>query len=332
MIETAGGEKSDLAFLIDPLPPDNFFAGYWEQKPYHCRRGVEPYYQNILGAKDLEKIIASADLRYPALQLARNGSYLPAEAYTRNIKHGSEFFNGVPDIERVLAEYRSGATIVLPACQRSWPSLNGLCTALEDYFDHPVHANAYLTPGNSTGFTPHYDTHEVFVLQIGGRKHWRVYNPPLPLPHRSQPFNPGSYKLPPAPHFQFDLSPGDLLYLPRGFVHTAATSEGYSAHLTIGVTVYTWFELVLELLSAGRDLEGFRKALPAGFAARENLRAMLQEGLLERLDELRQHSDCASLVDSFTHRVRSARFRSGGSFALDVDTAALASRSGRTKR
>src|SRR5208283_1139855 len=99
-----------------------------------------------------------------------------------------------------------------------------------------------LTPGNTAGFSPHYDTHEVFVVQVGGRKRWRIYEPPIVLPHRSQPFVRAGYA-PPAPLLECELCPGDLLYLPRGYVHSATTSEGYSAHVTIGLTVYTWVEL-----------------------------------------------------------------------------------------
>lgn len=36
---------------------------------------------------------------------------------------------------------------------------------------------SYLTPPGSQGFAPHYDDIEAFVVQLEGRKHWRLYNP-----------------------------------------------------------------------------------------------------------------------------------------------------------
>ncbi|HXX67979.1 MAG TPA: cupin domain-containing protein [Polyangiaceae bacterium] len=88
-----------------------------------------------------------------------------------------------------------------------------------------------------------------------------------------------------------DLEPGDLLCLPRGAVHCAATADGASAHVTLGVTVFTWVELAAEILQAGKNVPAFREALPAGFARRPELRAALREGLLERVDALRGSLD-----------------------------------------
>lgn len=35
----------------------------------------------------------------------------------------------------------------------------------------------YLTPPGTQGFAPHYDDIEAFILQLEGRKHWRLYSP-----------------------------------------------------------------------------------------------------------------------------------------------------------
>jgi ribosomal protein L16 Arg81 hydroxylase len=325
MRSQAQTETIGLTALLAPVRPEDFFSENWERKPLHLSRGDARYYDSILTNEDLEEIISSADLRYPAIQLAKNGSYLAPEAYTKNIKHGSEFFNGVPDLGQIQSEYRSGATVVLPALQRTWPPLRQVCSALEDEFSHPIHANAYLTPGESAGFTPHYDTHEVLVLQIAGTKRWRVFEPPLPLPHRTQPFSPIGYALP-APMLDLELEPGDLLYLPRGFVHAATTLHGHSAHVTVGITVYTWVELIAELANAAKEIPTLRAALPPGFTAREELKQTLRHGLFQCFDLLRANVDAERLIDGFLQRVRSTRVRPQQTFSSDARVIGLQTR------
>jgi ribosomal protein L16 Arg81 hydroxylase len=315
----------DPGALIAPLGFDDFFREHWERKPLHLSRADVHYYDRVLTNADLEDIISSADLRYPAIQLAKNGSYLQAEAYTRNIKHGTESFIGVPDLQQIQSEYRSGATVVLPALQRTWQPLRRLCATLEDEISHPVHANAYLTPGDSPGFTPHYDTHEVLVLQIAGTKRWRVFRPPTPLPHRSQPFSPIGFTLPP-PLLELELKPGDLLYLPRGFVHAAHTSNGHSAHVTIGITVYTWVELIGELANAAKEMAALRAALPPAFASREELKTTLRQNLTQCLALLRDNIDGERLIDGFLQKVGSARIRPQENFNSDATVIGLQTR------
>lgn len=317
MVNLAPTAAFDLAALFAPARPEAFFHAHWERKPLHVARDDARYYDRIITNADLERVISNGDLRYPAIQLARNGSYLAAEAYTRNVKHGSEFFNGVPDIGQIQSEYRSGSTVVLPALHRTWAPLRELCAALENEFSHPVHANAYLTPGDSPGFTPHYDTHEVFVLQIAGKKRWQIFAPPLPLPHRSQPFTPVGYALP-APIIELDLKPGDLLYLPRGYVHAAHTSHGHSAHVTVGMTVYTWVELLSELIASSKEMAELRTALPPGFATREDLKGTLREGLVRSLDQLRERCDSDRVVESFLQKVAATRPPPAGAFQSEV--------------
>ena len=51
-------------------------------------------------------------------------------------------------------------------------------------------ANVYLTPPGTQGFAPHYDDIEAFLIQLEGKKHWRLYAPREPheaLPQHSSP-------------------------------------------------------------------------------------------------------------------------------------------------
>jgi ribosomal protein L16 Arg81 hydroxylase len=314
------GRLSSFVDLLAPARPEMFFKLHWEKQPLHIQRSDSDYYAQLLTNRDVEAAISSGGLRYPAIQLARDGGFFPPEAFTRNIRSGGDVFTGIPDLERIRAEYRSGATISLPGFHRACKPLGELAAAIEAEFDHPVHTNVYVTPGNATGFSPHYDTHEVFVLQVAGTKHWCIHEPPLPLPHRSQPFDPRSWA-PSAPLLELDLAPGDLLYLPRGFVHTTATADSGSVHVTLGVTVYTWIELLTEWAQLSKHSPGFRRALPPGFAGQEVVRQSLDDRLRRMIAELQAMTDYDMFLDGFSRRVRSAGVGLRADFSTQVKAA-----------
>jgi hypothetical protein len=305
-----------FAGLLAPIELDSFFEQSWEKEPLRIER-PEDTYENLLTYNDVEAVLASGGLRYPAIQLAKGGGFYPPEAFTRSLRAGGDVFTGIPKLDRILDEYQAGATISLPGFHRAWKPLGALAGAIEEEFDHPVHTNVYVTPGNAAGFTPHYDTHEVFVLQVAGRKYWRVEQPPLDLPHRSQPFNSQTY-LGSAPVLEADLSPGDLLYLPRDFVHSTRTLDGFSVHVTLGVTVYTWVELLTEWAQLSRHNPKLRRALPPGFAGQQDIRQSLCDELRQVITELQRMTDYSALLDSFSHRVRLAGPQTQREFNLDV--------------
>lgn len=84
------------------------------------------------------------------------------------------------------------------------------------------------------GFAPHFDDVDVYVLQVEGRKRWRVY---APLPGHALPrYSSRDFvdaEVGPCV-LEAVLQPGDLLYLPRGTIHQAASlPEAPSLHLTL---------------------------------------------------------------------------------------------------
>jgi bifunctional lysine-specific demethylase and histidyl-hydroxylase NO66 len=159
-------------------------------------------------------------------------------------------------VERVAAEFERGATIVLQALHLYHPPLARFCRDLERALGHPAQTNAYYTPPSAQGFELHHDTHDVFCVQVEGEKRWLVYPPVLELPLRHQKYTkemggPGEAVL------DVTLRGGDTLYLPRGWLHEARTSDSRSLHLTVGVATYTWVEALKAALeeAAKEDVE-----------------------------------------------------------------------------
>ena len=264
------GTEFDLGRMLRPLEPSEFFHHYWEQRPLVLSRNQPDFYTSLFSMADVDYIISSTDLRHPAIRLVKHGAELPLSHYTTDVPWSKDVFRAVADVNKVLAEYRRGATIVLQALHRSWQPFARFCRNLETHFTYPLQTNVYLTPPSSQGFAPHYDTHDVFVLQIAGSKHWRLYGSPIPLPDHTLPS--GSVRVDIGdPAHEVDLNPGDLIYMPRGYIHEALTSVSESLHITVGIPTFTWMDVLSEAIALCRQDVRFRKALPVGFATQDQV-------------------------------------------------------------
>jgi hypothetical protein len=219
------------------------------------------------------------------------------------------------DVERVLATFDDGATIVLQGLHLTWQPLAEFCRSLEAELGHPAQANAYFTPRSAQGLPVHHDTHDVFSLQVTGEKRWLVYEPAWELPLKNQRYKAETMGEPGAPVHDVTLRPGDTLYLPRGWLHEAKTSETDSLHITVGINVYTWIDAFRAAVEACAADVGFRRT-PEGEEA---------DDLLERLGEQLQ----PERVERRRRRklVRSRRAVLGGQLSqlraledLDLDT------------
>jgi bifunctional lysine-specific demethylase and histidyl-hydroxylase NO66 len=160
----------------------------------------------------------------------------------------------------VAAAFADGATIVLQALHHTWPPLAEFCRALEAELAQPVQANSYYTPAGSQGFGVHHDTHDVLCLQVAGEKRWLVYEPLLELPLKEQRYS--SDLGTPGPVVQdLTLRAGDTLYLPRGWLHEALTSERDSLHITVGINVYTRLDALRAAVEGLAGEVGLRRSL-----------------------------------------------------------------------
>ena len=215
----------------------------------------------------VDELIAERGVRAPFIRLAKDGDLLARDCYVGPAGFGAEMPDQV-DSAKVLGEFASGATIVLQGLHRLWPPLIDFVRQAVDDLGHPVQANAYITPPSNRGFDPHYDVHDVFVLQTAGQKRWIVHEPVHPHPLPSQPWTKHraaiSERVTGEPVIDTVLSPGDALYLPRGWVHSAQALETTSIHLTIGVAALTGVDVARAVVDQLAAVEAFRESLPMG--------------------------------------------------------------------
>lgn len=246
-----------------------FSGAYWGTAPLLRRAAELPGdgFDDLFSLAAVDELVSRRGLRTPFIRMARDGDVLGASRFTRGGGAGADITDQVAD-DKVLAEFGAGATLVLQALHRTWPPVVEFASALAAQLGHPVQVNAYLTPPQNTGFAPHYDVHDVFVLQFAGRKAWRIHEPVLVSPLRNQPWEDRqdavAARAAEVPLIDTVLAPGDALYLPRGYLHAASALGEVSGHLTVGVQPVTRQTLAGEVLASLRDDVELRRSLPVG--------------------------------------------------------------------
>ncbi|WP_157001861.1 cupin domain-containing protein [Agromyces laixinhei] len=290
------------------VSPDEFGLRYWGREPLlSTAADLERGFGDLFSAAAVDELVTRRGVRTPFIRMANEGSVLAASDYTASGGFGAEIPDQVSS-DKVLAEFAGGATIVLQGLHRLWPPIIDFTRELVDDLGHPAQVNAYVTPPSSQGFDPHYDTHDVFVLQISGEKHWRIHAPVLVDPLRSQPWDQHRAAVARAatgkPEIDAVLRPGDALYLPRGWIHSATALGATSVHLTIGMAAYTRADLADALLRQLGDNAELRASLPLGLDLHDSeALAPIVAQTVQALVETLQQTDASRPV-----AVLSARF------------------------
>ncbi len=287
-----------------------FLRDTWAHRP-HLHRTDSDAFDDLLSIDDVDRLLTTTSPRAPAFRLVRDGSSLPRSSYTRSGTLGGQRLHDLPDVGRVLHHVDGGATLVLQALHRYHEPLTRFCRDLELQLTQPAQANAYLTPPGSAGLDVHHDTHDVFVLQTYGRKHWVVHEPAVEDPLSSQRWSSDEHE--PGPLLlDTHLDPGDALYVPRGTPHAAEALDEPSLHITIGIRSATWHDVLRDVVSLAEDEVTFREALPVGYVDDP-------EGFAEEV--ARRLKDAASWIGSLDPeelaRRAADRFRSGRTPILD---------------
>ncbi|HYN68481.1 MAG TPA: cupin domain-containing protein [Ornithinibacter sp.] len=303
-----------LGWLV-ALDRETFAEQHWGRRPLLTRAADRPAGVDVFGPDAVDELISRRALRTPFLRMAKDGRTLDPTTFTLGGGVGAAISDQVSE-DRVLRHFADGATIVLQALHRTWPPVADAAQGLAADLGHPVQVNAYVTPPQNRGFDDHYDVHDVFVLQVTGEKHWQVRPPVIEFPRRDQPWTDHRDAVRLAaegpPTVDVVLAPGDCLYVPRGWLHSATALGGTSIHLTMGVHVWTRRQLADDLLTAvGRRLDAdpaVRASLGLGVDPLDaGLAAGLRDGIRAAVDAALDAVTDDELAAALARRVRSAQ-------------------------
>jgi ribosomal protein L16 Arg81 hydroxylase len=248
-----------LSRLLNPILPSEFYRDYWEKKPLFISRPENPSYQDILDERDLDQLLARNDLRFPTVKLVKGGESIPLSSYSKILKFGPYAAEGAIESDRVYQEFYKGATIICQLLEQSVDRTSVFIQGLAKEMGFRIDAHAFITPRASYGLSAHYDTASAFILQISGKKLWRLYAPVIELPCVDQVFKESQ-----ANSFvqteDVILEEGGLLYVPRGVPHSPVAMDTHSIHLTVVLFPPTWLDIFARALSACSESADFRKS------------------------------------------------------------------------
>ncbi len=275
-----------LGRLIHPVDPQAFERDYLGRQVLVVKRASPDYHVDLLSLEQVDVVLGTHALRPPDINVVQSGREL----------RSTDFLSpaGVLDPLRAARLFAEGATVVFSHLQQKVPSLAHLCNALSKDLSSRMQTNIYLTPAGAQGFAPHWDNHDVFVLQISGSKSWTIYQTNCALPLRGQNFDPSVWEVG-AVAQEFQLNAGDTAYIPRGLMHAARSTDEVSLHVTLGLLAYTWADVLVEgVAAAALASPSLRESLPLGFAdpkfpAQEKAR-LLEQKLATVAEHLRAQS------------------------------------------
>jgi len=209
--------------------PRAFLEQDWGKRAAVRRGGPPAGFEDLLSLDDVDRFLTTTALRTPFFRLVKAGEKIPESSYTRSGRAGSRDVAGIANPARVAALFEGGATIVLQGVHRWAEPVARFCRDLELELGHPCQVNAYVTPPGAQGLDLHVDAHDVFVLQAFGRKRWEVHAAP-----REAERDP----------LDVEVAGGDTIYLPAGTPHAARAQDVLSGHLTVGIHVTPWREVL----------------------------------------------------------------------------------------
>ncbi|AJY17409.1 MULTISPECIES: JmjC domain-containing protein [Burkholderia] len=212
------------------VSPKDFALDYQEKRPLLMKGAVS---LRNFSWRDVNEIFERSNVASDDFKLTFDG-----------IRPKSEYIESWWDIgtlrhrliKPVVYDYlRKGATLIANKIATE-PKVNQLSRQLIEFTGRQVVSSAYLAFGERDSFRCHWDTRDVFAIQLIGRKRWVLYEPSLEAPlymQQSKDYE-GLYPCPDTPYMDVMLEAGDLLYLPRGWWHNPLPVGEATFHLAFG--------------------------------------------------------------------------------------------------
>ena len=237
--------------LLGGLSPSGFMRRHWQKKPLLVRQawpGVQPPLARpalfALAARESveSRVVERRDATNARAAAVESGA-TPEAAW--RVRHGPFPRRALPPAAR------PGWTLLVQGLDLHVPAARALLDAFRFVPEARLDDLMLSWASDGGGVGPHLDAYDVFLLQVAGRRRWRIGRP-----RRDAAFVPGApLKL--LAHFEPEhewlLEPGDLLYLPPGWGHDGDAVGGDCMTASVGFRSPSARELAADLLARLAD-------------------------------------------------------------------------------
>ncbi|WP_369221618.1 cupin domain-containing protein [Streptomyces sp. R39] len=232
----------------------------------------------LLTLADVDRIVGQ-NLSSDKLRVVSDGVTVPVSSYLHGGRgSGRSNARSADSVRpsRVGGLLAKGSTLVLDGLQHVWEPTAELCRRLSFESGSPVDASAFLTPAGGRGFRYHWDIESVLLVQTMGSKTWHLHAPvrPLPLAHEWEALSDADQERcrTREPDLAVDLRPGQVLWIPRGWIHGGHTTDRPSLHVSFGFLPFTRYWLAMRVIQAmderRPEFDSLRHHLPMGIGSR----------------------------------------------------------------
>lgn len=290
--------------LLAPISLDEFTRRYWEREPVLIRGSLAKLER--LGLADLQRDDFAREVQQAASE-ARTGFAVGALRSEWTTTSEEQPFTYI-EPQAIASMVAKGASIAID--NFGDVRLAELVAALKLQLGHAGEAriDAVLSPAGE-GFPLHMDKASVIIVQVAGRKRWRISNEPaMRWPSGTTAFSSAgevAYRdFTPEPWEDLEqlerpslrelvLEPGDVLYIPAGTLHTTEAMDEPSLSVSMLFSPCRTLDLFARVLADKLGAEPAWRNVP-GLGTPGLLRDEARQFLAARLAELRE------LVNSLT--------------------------------
>ena len=271
--------------VVAPLGADIFLNNCWLKSFVHMP-GQPGRFTDLITWDDLNAILEQHRLAPPRLKIYKDGQPVDPSQYMTPAMFGMPRL----DAGGLITSLAQGASLILDDVQEMAPGVRELMQSFQDALHTDAYANLYAGWHSQQAFQLHWDPQEAFVLQLSGRKRWRVYEPTRSHPLKNDieaPAQPVG-----APAWEGVLADGDSLYIPRGCWHEAFPLNEPSLHLTVSLTPPTALDYLGWVMSRLRQHAELRASLPQDAN---------RGGIAKRIPQLVAEALNHAPIDDFQH-------------------------------